>query len=262
MLTGLNEENKKLYAWETEKTEGPFHCSECSGELLLRKGVKKAHHFAHKPPVNCLYGAGESEVHYKIKKELYEYLSKQKNCTLCELERNLNSVRPDVSLHINNKRVAIEIQKSTIDIQTICKRMIEYNKQEIYVLWIMPTSKPDLVIHGNGDFVHNIKEWELFLHALNYGRVYYWQGESKLKAYHFSEYNIYKDVSEFYSEDGELQSYGGYSYTAKRLKKTSTNSKLLQIEKDFSFEIKKEWKSKNWTVPTCRILQDKNDKWW
>ena len=224
MLTALNHNNDNFYAWEAEKSDGPFYCPECGSDLILRKGLKKAHHFSHKPPVNCIYGSGESEIHYQIKRELYEYLSKQSNCSLCEIERSLGEVRPDVSLRINNKRVAIEIQKSNIDIRTIYKRMHKYNELNIFVLWIISSKKPEWIIHNNGDFVHRIKEWEVYLHALNYGRLYYWQGDSKIKAYHFFDYNIYRDVSGFYSEGGEFQTFGGYTYKVRIPVKPATHS--------------------------------------
>ena len=40
----------KRLAWETEKSQGPFHCPECNGALILKKGRVREHHFAHEPP--------------------------------------------------------------------------------------------------------------------------------------------------------------------------------------------------------------------
>jgi Competence protein len=261
MLCAINDNDEKLYAWSTEKDEAPFYCPECKDQCLLRKGKIRAAHFAHKPPVTCEYGAGESEIHYRIKRELYEYLSSQKNCELCDIERSLDGVRPDVSLHINKRRVAIEVQNSKIDIQTIYRRMMRYKALGIYVLWIIPQEEPDLIEH-NEDYVHRIKEWELYLHALGYGKVYYWQGNAQVKAYHFGDYEIEKSYSEYYSPQGELISHGGYLYNAKRLKKISTDDKLLRIETDFQFKKKSYWSSKNWSIPECFILSSNTTNWW
>jgi len=40
----------KSVAWKTEKSEGPFRCPGCAGEVILKKGKVKEHHYAHKPP--------------------------------------------------------------------------------------------------------------------------------------------------------------------------------------------------------------------
>jgi competence protein CoiA len=261
MLCAVNEKNEKLYAWNTEKNEAPFFCPECNDECVLRKGKIRIDHFAHKPPINCEYGSGESEIHYQIKRELYEYLSKQNNCDRCDIERSLDGVRPDISLHINGKRVAIEIQNSKIDIRLIYKRMVRYSALKIYVLWIIPKNEPDLIEH-NGEYVHRIKEWELYLHALGFGKVYYWQGDSQVKAYHMGEHKLEKEYSEFYSPEGELQSYGGYSYYAKRMKSVSTDDRMLRIENDFDFNLRKCWSTKNWSIPECLICNSRYTNWW
>ena len=106
MICAINQTGNKCILWETEKDSCPFYCPECHAQLQLRKGIVRIHHFAHKPPVNCIYGVSESEEHYRIKKGLYEFFSKQSSCTKCELERKLNGVRPDISLYINNKPIA------------------------------------------------------------------------------------------------------------------------------------------------------------
>lgn len=41
----------------------PFCCPECDSEVILRVSSVRLSNFAHKPPVTCEYGKGESEVH-------------------------------------------------------------------------------------------------------------------------------------------------------------------------------------------------------
>ena len=119
MLTAFDKNKIKCIAWNTNKDQKPFTCPECESEVILKKGNKKVHHFAHKPPINCTLGAGESQKHYEVKKEIYESLLKEPNCIKCELERVLKGVRPDISLKINGSYIAIEIQNSIIDIELI-----------------------------------------------------------------------------------------------------------------------------------------------
>ena len=62
--------NKEVLSMEVEKEDGPFFCPSCRGKVILKKGRIKIPHFAHKPPVTCIYGKGESEIHYKAKLEI------------------------------------------------------------------------------------------------------------------------------------------------------------------------------------------------
>ena len=263
MLRALNKNNIGHLAWDADKKNKPYFCPNCQKEVILRQGAIKIDHFAHKPPIECIYGSGESEIHYRIKKQIYEYLNIKGNCEKCEIERNLETVRPDISLYIDKIPVAIEIQKSTIDIRIIKKRMLEYYKKKISVLWIIPEKEPSLQYHEKEDeFVHRALEWEVYLHALNYGKLYYWQGDNTIKAYHFDSFRIYKDASEWYNEYGDLEGAGGYHYYAKKLKLCTTDDKLLYIEKDFNKTFHKYYSNDNIDIPECFIFNDKFGSWW
>jgi len=122
MIVAQNSEKIRCIAFETEKDKKPFFCSFCNNKVVLKKGETREHHFAHKPPTDCQYGKGESQIHYKIKREIYLTLKDHPNCSKCEIERILEGVRPDVSLYIGKVPVAIEIQKNRIDIDYIIQR--------------------------------------------------------------------------------------------------------------------------------------------
>lgn len=139
MQVAISSEDKRCIAFQTEKNEEPFFCPKCSEDLILKKGKIREHHFAHHPPCYCDYGKGESQIHYKCKRELFEILSANKHCSFCEMEKPLGGVRPDVFAVIGSQKVAIEVQKSDISTQTICHRMAIYNRLGIYVLWLFPT---------------------------------------------------------------------------------------------------------------------------
>ncbi len=109
----------------------------CNDEVVLKKGSVRIHYFAHKPPLACAYGKGESDEHLKCKLEIYENLIKQPNVTKCEIERNLQSVRPDISCYIGKIPVAIEVQISALGLDEIIYRTIEYRQKGIFVLWLL-----------------------------------------------------------------------------------------------------------------------------
>jgi competence protein CoiA len=138
MLTSLRQSDlQKVIADDTTKAEGPFMCPKCSSETILRKGMIKIHHFAHKPPIACEYGKGESEQHRKCKSEIYSYLSKHINIT-CELEKDLGNVVPDIYIDFGygKSKYAIEVQISHLTMSSIISRTREYGRLGIYVLWL------------------------------------------------------------------------------------------------------------------------------
>ncbi len=209
MLVANNQKDTRCKAWLTEKYEGPFCCPECQEEVILKKGQIKAHHFAHKPPITCQYGAGESQKHFTTKQAIYEALEKHQNCKHCDLERVLKGVRPDISLRINNIPVAIEIQKSTIDINEIMRRTLCYTQLGIYLIWIMPENEPSKLktISDGQKIIYRLREWQKYLQNMYYGRLYYWQEGAVVSPLHLSPYRHYVEsgnwVDDFYNDTGE-----------------------------------------------------------
>ncbi len=257
MLSALDKNSKRRYAWLVEKYEGPFHCNFCQDELILRKGPIREHHFAHKPPFNCKYGGGESQIHLKIKKEIYSELKNHPQCTKCEIERNLVEVRPDVSLYIRNKPVAIEIQHSKISIDEIKWRCEQYYKKGIYALWIVPKIEFDEDVEN---YRPNIME--KYLHSLYFGRIYYWSKGALVKAFHFYEHKVWVEESHWYERDGSEQSAGGYYKDSKSLREPVELNDKLHIADDFKPVEKEEFITKNWSIPKSRIWIDKMKKFW
>ena len=128
--------NIKVTARDVTKPEGPFVCPKCSRELNLRKGQIKAHHFAHKPPVTCSYGRGESEAHRKAKWAIYDCLKKRADVTECELEKSWGEVVSDVYVVIRGAPIALEVQISSLTIDEIMYRTKMYYEKDIAVLWL------------------------------------------------------------------------------------------------------------------------------
>src|SRR5438128_10211694 len=137
MLTAAREsDGQKVAAWEAERRDAPFVCFCCRQTVRRKKGESKAPHFAHVPPVTCEYGTGESEAHRLCKIALYENLLRDPRVRKCEMERDLGTVRPDVSAYINDVAVAIEVQLSNLSLTKIQHRTHEYARKGIYVLWL------------------------------------------------------------------------------------------------------------------------------
>ncbi len=278
MLAANNKSSERRLAWEAEKAEAPFICPSCQGVAILKKGKKKAHHFAHKPPVNCEYGQGESEIHYKAKREIYEALRNYPGCSECGIERIFPGVRPDVSLKIHNDWVAIEIQKSDIDIDTIQRRTSRYRDLGVSILWVSPQSSPALFSYSqtlpgcetwaNAKLgcatervrevnVCRLREWEKYLHRLYLLKLYYWQGGATVKAIHFDNLKTYVPVRSWFV-DGDKREAGGYTKTLKTIMEPFELGRKLHIADDFFVAGRQFYRG----IPACRLWEDTNDAWW
>lgn len=263
MLTSINTKGQKVIAQDATRLDKPFYCPSCSSETVLKQGLVKAHHFAHKPPITCEYGQGESEAHRECKQAIYNELLAGQGVTNCELEKSLGVVRPDVYFERNNQKFAIEVQVSALTMEKIIRRTQLYNDLGIFVLWLSPyESNPTLatLVDECPDGRYAPKQWEKWLHATYFGRVYYWY-DSCIYPVHFSEYQLYVEDREWYTSDAEHMSAGGYYRISKKYRSPSEGI-TLDLLKDFHPTTRKAWKGGNIIVPDCKLLIDKQEKWW
>ncbi|OGP68524.1 MAG: hypothetical protein A2031_06420 [Deltaproteobacteria bacterium RBG_19FT_COMBO_43_11] len=280
MLVAIDKEKVRYISWLTEKYQAPFFCPACGDEVILKKGGKREHHFAHKPPFDCIYSSGESQKHYKVKRLIYTALSKHDNCHKCDIERPLDGVRPDISLYIGKTPVAIEIQKSNIDLNDILRRTKQYTKLGIHLLWVSPDNMPNSLsfVEDEDIYIWRPKEWQKFLHAMYFGRIYFWQHDAFVMPIHLNQYEYYKEpgnwVDDFYEAEGiDLEGtswhdenhpnadYGGCWKTSKT-KKVVMCGKSVHIANSFNGTFRSAFNIKNWSLPSAKIWIDVQGKWW
>jgi competence protein CoiA len=236
-------------AYLESKKNGPFACLECGDTVALKTCKSRINHFAHVDLQPCQFARGESDTHRKCKTEIYEALSRQPNVTDVVLERVLGTVRPDVSAFINGIPVAIEVQISSLSIETIMHRTIEYHRKGIYVLWLLQW-KPALDAPR-----YTPKLWEIWLHAAYFGRVYYWIGGQSVVSYHFdADFKTVPQTS-WYSKEGKKMTGGGYSRKSKRYRR-AIRGKTLNIAANFSPRERYLWANNEIVIPDARLLID------
>lgn len=236
MLTATrHNDGSKVAAWEADREDRPFLCHCCQSIVTLRRGGIRAAHFAHQPPVTCEYGTGESEEHRRCKIAIYESLRADARVTKCELERNLGTVRPDVSAYINNVPVAIEVQLSRLSLEKIIHRTMEYRRKGIYVLWL------PIYHEGLRRELYRPQPWELWLRAAYFGRVYYWLEGTKILSVHFRDYYL--------TVRGRTRDYQKLS----RLKVPLVNSELT-ITDDLKPIDREELTTREWSVPAAKLF--------
>lgn len=236
MLTAIRQsDGLKLTAWEASRDDRPFLCHCCGSLVTLRKGGVRAPHFAHQPPVVCEYGVGESEEHRRCKIAIYENLVRHPRVTKCEMERNLGTVRPDVSAYINGVPVAIEVQLSSLSLAKICYRTAEYARKGIYVLWL-PLYTRDL-----NQELYRPRPWERWLHAAYFGSVYYWLEGLKVVPVHFRDY--------YASVRGRTRDYQKLSR-----RKVPIEGRAVLLADDFRPRQREAWSGQYLSIPQSKLL--------
>ncbi|TKB46487.1 competence protein CoiA [Ferrimonas sediminicola] len=260
MLCGIRaSDNYKVLASSSEKVHGPYLCPKCRQEVVLKKGKIKIHHFAHKPPVTCSHGQGETEAHRNCKIGIYNALITKPNVTALELEKDFGPVVADVYCLINNVPVAIEVQRSNLSVNNITQRTEEYAKLGINVLWVGLYN--EAVQKQIEDRRCSPKAWEKWCHAAYFGRVYYWYQGDLVLPIHFAAHKLYVEETEWYDSSGNHQSAGGYERFSKRYKTPVTTS-LLSIAHAFQPRVKQAWHQGTVSIPNCRLYVDRLSKWW
>jgi competence protein CoiA len=211
--------------------------------VTLRRGGIIAPHFAHKPPVTCEYGTGESEEHRRCKISIYEALIKHPLVKKCEMERDLGAVRPDVSAYINKVAVAIEVQASNLTLERIRRRTEEYARRGIYALWL-PIYRENLKAE-----LYNPRPWERWLHAAYFGRVYYWVEALRIQPVHFRDY---------------LTRVRGRTHDYEKLstRKVPIDGAPAILTEDFRPVERDEWARDFINIPRAKLFVDNQPDWY
>lgn len=260
--------NEQVYAGDVVKEDGPFYCSECLSDAIVRKCVEKKDHFAHEARLSAVYLKGDRALHDKCRDEICAALEKMfpdgKWATERSIPENkdkeLARLVPDVSGRINDKRVVIEIQASILSLKEIKRRTIQYMHRECAVLWIVPLKEP------LGEEKFRPRLFERYLHTMYYGRTYYWhEGQRSLvQPVHYGPAERWIEERQWFEEDGEERSGGGYNKTYKSLK-TPLYGATLDICEDFIWYPRIDYpdkKNEKKSVPECIIYKDNLDDWW
>ena len=243
-------DNAVVEAASAEKKDGPFQCPVCAETAILRKGQLQIHHFAHEPPTECAYGLGESEEHRRCKKEVWESLRLSLNVSDATLEVPLGEVRSDVSAVINGVRVAIEVQLSRLQPETIISRTESYARLGIPVLWLAQWSE------RLEEERISPRAWELWVHSAYFGRVYYWRYGSTVTPVRYRAVERYVEASDFRNSDGEELSAGGYFRRSKRYREPIIGSEL-KLTQDFRRQARGEFAGGKLHVPACLLYADR-----
>lgn len=256
-----------FHASKCEKNDGPFYCDDCVSDAVIRKCTDKRDHFAHKARLSPVIGPDEGELHRQCKNELVSLLRERFPQGKWEKERSIPesrnkevpALRPDASGRINNVRIAIEVQASTLTIAKVVSRARNYTRRGISLLWLVPLREP------LGQACFRPRLYERYLHSIYYGRTYYWWSGLGLvvKPVHYGQEIRHVELRDWYDEDGDYQQGGGYDKAYRTIKKP-VYGRDLNIADDFSYQLRPEFTPENErkAVPECLIWRDRVARWW
>ena len=261
MLTALSKTLQSVPAWEAQKSDGPFICKKCRNEVILKKGKIRQHHFSHKVVSDCSFGRGESDIHYSTKRSIFEGLLREPLCSECELEKRVGDTIPDIFAVINKCKIAIEIQKSTLSLDDIIKRTQEHYKNHMNSLWIIPNIETINILDDpmNGKYCA-VKQWQNFIYMLYFNNLFIWSGDGcHVQIVKFSQFTRYVHQSEYYDEYGSFCIGGGYNKRVKTKRSVTIIPDKLNIATDFIAKKRPLYKTKNFTIPPCGILEPRKN---
>lgn len=111
-----------------------FYCPQCSSPVRYRSGKIMRPHFAHVSRKECpFFTENESTQHLSLKSELYSWLV---GVEQVELEKYLPEINQLADLLVN-KRLALEVQCSSLSISRLQERTRAYHEAGFQVLWLL-----------------------------------------------------------------------------------------------------------------------------
>ena len=251
--------------------DDPFICRGCLSDAVLRKCTEKRDHFAHHSRTSPAIASGETALHQGCLQEILDALKARfpdgnwdKNrTTKANKEKGFDEVVPDISGRLGGKTdqpLVIEAQVSFLSIPQIIKRSETYTKQGIPILWIVPLTE-DL---GSQPFRPRL--YERYLHAMYFGRVYYWRPGfgTQILPVHYGVTERHIPYSEWYDKEAEEErEAGGYDKPYKVIKRPVASDKI-DITSQFYRLPRQEFRPWNErkTVPSLLIWKDKLSDWW
>jgi len=219
-------------------------------EGISNSDGRQGYRFALKKPIRIKASGGETDAHRRCKIEIFEALQNQPHIRDAGLERSLKSVRPDVSAYIGNVPVAIEVQISSLSLETIAHRTREYERKGIYVLWLLQWT-PEL-----DDPRYAPRLWEKWIHAAYFGSVYYWIEGLTVVRYRFEPNFRSVRRRSWRARGGRRMTCGGYARRSKRYR-TTVRCETLNLAVDFSLKQRDWWEGNGMTVPPAKLYVGK-----
>lgn len=234
-------ENKRVDAIIAQR--GPeYRCPKCGGAVILKKGRKVIDHFAHMPPTDCSWSAGETRAHLEAKLLVAKAIAGRG--LRAEVEFVVNTLPGDRRADVmawspKGLQIAFELQHTPICLDEIEKRASSYAHAGIAQIWI-PFLKASVWKDGEpragGWFVerYSPRPFEKWVHGFNgkHGMWMYDPAKQEFWRGRLAGHKIYVEETTWYSEGGDEKTGGGFYRYSKQFRELTmegpyTAEKLL-----------------------------------
>jgi competence protein CoiA len=210
---------------ESAERASTFVCPKCSAPVILKRGRIITAHFAHKPPVVCSWGTGESGSHLDAKRAICDAV--RARGLKADVEVIVPSLAGDRRADVlvtspDGKRVAIEIQHTPLSFDVIEARTRAYMAVDIAVIWVamLPKGRLEKAERVPSGFLvkrYAAKEFERWAHGFHMGQLWFWDVDAKaLRQGKLAPHVIQVPVRSWFTEYGDEESAGGYERKSKR----------------------------------------------
>lgn len=193
MLTAITKSGQKIclgdfYSRETLvslREKEAFFCPICGECVSLKLGDQRIFHFAHKSERTCRdFYENETFTHMEGKRQLYQWLIRQKIPSVLEFYQSEIGQRPDVMFILNDKKYAIEFQCSPMPEKVFMKRNRNYLDHGYIPLWIINSSH----IHRKRSNIVSLSNFDyLFLRSDSHKNCYIPSYCPEKRHFHFLE---------------------------------------------------------------------------
>lgn len=160
---------KKADLLELRSKEELF-CPICGEGVLLKLGDQRIFHFAHKRGGVCRdFFENETIYHMDGKRQLYQWLIKQKVPSILEYYDRDIQQRPDIMFKVHGIKYALEYQCSTIPESIFIKRTHSYLQNGYQPIWILASNQ---IRHRRNSMVTLSNFQYLFIRTTSAGKFY------------------------------------------------------------------------------------------
>lgn len=238
--------NVRIIASNAEKQGSLLYlCPGCGAPVILKKGAKVIHHFAHKPKESCEWSAGETIAHLNAKMLFHHFFSE--NGYITDVEVPINNSRADVYIKgLAKIPSVIEVQHTPISEEEIIRRTQAYFTFGIAINWISLISINKLLNISKEDYKgfktkggfyfpkYTPKPFERWLEKLNQYELWFLDTDTM---------HLFRgEFNDFMIDVPQTNFGGGYFKKSKRWKKLELKGSYSLDQLNFEVE--------NYDIPT------------
>lgn len=148
-----------------------YFCPCCKTEMIIKAGMIKIPHFAHKNNSSC-HASSEPESAYHLmgKRKLYHWLITHKYEAKLEAYIPEIKKRSDVLVRVGDKQYAIEFQCSSISETEFRERTMAYQSINITPVWIVAAK----YVNRKGKYIFNLSAFQWLFVSGTYKHPFIW----------------------------------------------------------------------------------------